>query len=89
MVFFVSPFAFLEMQFKGRAHAVELSKSSLRGTPECFDAIDVGSALRKARLVFVDAHMPIIADVNQPIIAALIVGIHDALRRNMSNNYRV
>lgn len=78
--FAVAPFAFLEVDGEGGlAHAVELGQAPLHVAPECLDPIDVGFAVGEA-LALVDAHVLVVADRDQAVVAAPAVTMNHALR---------
>lgn len=78
--FSVSPFALFEVQGEGRSNAVELGKTAFGEGPECFDAVDVGASPGEAFGLFADPDVPVVANIDQAVIAAPIVRIDNGRR---------
>ena len=59
--------------------SVELSQAALGEAPEGFDAVDMSAAVGKG-LLLVDAHVLVVADIDQAIVTGPTIGADDALR---------
>jgi hypothetical protein len=71
-----APFTLFQAQMEGRhRHAVELLEATLGIAPEALDAVDV--ALFISELVGAMTHPEVlrIADINEPVVAALAVRV--------------
>ena len=65
--------------------AVELGEPAFGEAPEGFDAVDVGAALGEGFLL-VDAHMLVVADIDQAVVSRPAIGADDALRVDPAAN---
>ena len=83
--FVVTPFTLLEMKIEIDFDAVELGEPAFGEAPEGFDAVDVGSALGEG-FFLVDAHVLVIADIDQAVVSRPAVGADDALRVDPAAN---
>lgn len=77
--FVVAPLALFEVEFEIGFDAVELGQASFSKAPEGFDPVDVSAAIGEGFL-FVNAHMFVVADIDQAIISWPAIGAEDALR---------
>jgi len=66
--FVVAPLALFEVEFKIGFDAVELGQASFSKAPEGFDPVDMSAAIGEGFL-FVNAHMFVVADIDQAIIS--------------------
>ncbi len=71
------------MEGKEFFDAVEFGEATLGKTPEGFDAIDV-NATGSEGLGLVDADVFVVADIDQAVIAAPVIGEHDAGRIDLA-----
>lgn len=82
--------AFLEMEQKGiGVHASESGEPGLRVAPEALDAVDVVAAdASAAELVgaVIDAKVPLVAHVDQAVVARPSIGMDDAVERDFATN---
>ena len=76
--FVVAPLALFEVEFEIGFDAVELGQASFCKAPEGFDPIDVSAAIGEGFL-FVNAHMFVVADIDQAIISWPAIRAKDAL----------
>ena len=83
--FVVAPFTLLEMKIEIDFDAVELGEPAFGEAPEGFDAVDVGAALGEGFLL-VDAHMLVVADIDQAVVSGPAIGADDALRVDPAAN---
>ena len=67
------------MKLKVGFDSVELGQAALGEAPEGFDAVDMSAAVGKG-LLLVDAHVPVVADIDQAIVTGPAIGAEDALR---------
>ncbi len=83
-----TPLALLEVEVKGvTREAVELPKPALRERPEGFDAVDVDAVpFREFVVPVVHPEVPVVADVNEPVVPAPAVRVDDGIERNTSQN---
>ena len=65
------------MKIKVGFDTVELGQATLGEAPAGFDAVDVGAAVGK-RLLLVDAHVLVVADIDQAIESGPAIGAEDA-----------
>lgn len=65
--------------------AVELGEPAFGEAPEGFNTIDMGAAFGEG-LLLVDAHMLVVADIDQAIVSRPTVGADDALRVDPAAN---
>ena len=59
--------------------AVELGEPAFGEAPEGFNTVDVGAAFGEG-LLLVDAHMLVVADIDQAVVSRPSIGADDALR---------
>lgn len=83
--FVITPLALFEMKPEVGFNAIELSQPSLRKAPEGFDAVDVSAAIGEGFLL-VDAHMLVVANINQSIIPRPAIGAENACRVDPASN---
>ena len=77
--FVVAPLALFEVEFEIGFDAIELGQASFRKAPEGFNPVDVSTAIGEGFL-FVNAHMFVVADIDQAIISWPAIRAKDALR---------
>ena len=76
--FVVAPFTLLEMKIEIDFDTVELGEPAFGEAPESLNAVDMGATFCKS-LLLVDAHMLVVADIDQAIVSWPAVGADDAL----------
>ena len=67
------------MKIEMDLNAVELGEPAFGKAPKRFDPVDVGTASGE-RLLFVDAHMLVVADIDQAVVSGPAVRAEDVLR---------
>lgn len=65
--------------------AVELGEPAFGEAPEGFDTVDVGATFGEG-LLFVDAHMLVVTDIDQAVVSRPAIGADDALRVDPAAN---
>jgi len=77
--FVVAPFTLFEMKIEINFDPVELGEPAFCKAPEGLDAVDVGAAPGEGFLL-VDAHMLVVADIDQAVVSGPAIGADDALQ---------
>ena len=67
-------------------HAIEQHESAPGITPKALNAVGVNRASRKFIPGVIDPQMFVKADIDQPVVTALVVGVNDAGNVSLATN---
>lgn len=83
----VAPFTLCEVKIEVDFDAVEFGQTPLGEAPEGFDAVDVSAAVGEG-LLFVDADVLVVTDIDQAVITRPAIRAEDALGINPASDHR-